>query len=407
MSLLDKLSQRDSWESFYKYKSSLTGGSQFCKELRSFIDSEGYIPVCKGIKTGADFPLPRKSVISKQDTQKKRVVYTYPKAENMVMKLLTYLLLRKYDGLFSAGLYSFRPNRTAKDAIRQLTRTPRINELYSYKADISNYFNSIPIEKLLPMLKEVLSDDDELYAFLVRLLSEPRVIDGSSVIIEEKGIMAGTPLSAFYADLYLMELDSCFAEKAIPYGRYSDDVILFADSEEKCREYADFLRSFIADRGLDINPKKESFNPPDEGWTFLGFSYKKGVIDIAPASTDKMKNKMRRKARALQRWKQRNELDGEKAALAFIRIFNSKLFECRENSDLTWNKWFFSVINTDESLRSIDNYAQDCVRFLVSGRRTKSRFNVRYEDIRRLGLRSLVHEYYAKIKKQATAEGIQ
>ncbi|WP_028516345.1 reverse transcriptase/maturase family protein [Ruminococcus flavefaciens] len=396
MSLLSKLSQRECWESFYKYKSSLIGGSQLVKELRSFIDSEKYIPVYQRIISGEAFPLPRKSVISKQDTQKKRVVYTYPDAENMVLKLLTYLILRKYDGLFSTGLYSFRPNKTAKDAVRQLTRTPHISEMYSYKADISNYFNSVPIERLLPMLKEVLSDDEELYAFLSRLLTEPRVIDGNKVIIEEKGIMAGTPLSAFYADLYLMELDRTFAEKNIPYGRYSDDVILFAETEEKCREYADFLRSFITERGLDINPKKESFCTPDEGWTFLGFSYKSGVIDIAPASVEKMKNKMRRKTRALQRWRQRNELSGEKAALAFIRIFNSKLFECSENSDLTWNKWFFSVINTDTSLRIIDNFAQDCVRFLVSGKRTKSRFNVRYEDIRSLGLRSLVHEYYLK-----------
>ena len=396
MSLLSKLSQRECWESFYKYKSSLIGGSQLIKELRSFIDSEKYIPVCQKIMNGEAFPLPRKSVISKQDTQKKRVVYTYPKAENMVLKLLTYLLLRKYDGLFSTGLYSFRPNKTAKDAVRQLTRTPHISEMYSYKADISNYFNSVPVERLLPMLKEVLSDDEELYAFLSSLLTEPRVIDGNKVIIEEKGIMAGTPLSAFYADLYLMELDRTFAEKNIPYGRYSDDVILFAETEEKCREYADFLRSFITKRGLDINPKKESFCTPDEGWTFLGFSYKSGVIDIAPASVEKMKNKMRRKTRALQRWRQRNELSGEKAALAFIRIFNSKLFECSENSDLTWNKWFFSVINTDTSLRIIDNFAQDCVRYLVSGKRTKSRFNVRYEDIRSLGLRNLVHEYYLK-----------
>ena len=396
MSLLSKLSQRECWESFYKYKSSLIGGSQLVKELRSFIDSEKYIPVYQRIISGEAFPLPRKSVISKLDTQKKRVVYTYPDAENMVLKLLTYLLLRKYDGLFSTGLYSFRPNKTAKDAVRQLSRTQHIREMYSYKADISNYFNSVPIERLLPMLKEVLSDDEELYAFLSRLLTEPRVIDGNKVIIEEKGIMAGTPLSAFYADLYLMELDRFLAERNIPYGRYSDDVILFAETEEKCREYADFLRSFITERELDINPKKESFCTPDEGWTFLGFSYKSGVIDIAPASVEKMKNKMRRKTRALQRWRQRNELSGEKAALAFIRIFNSKLFECSENSDLTWNKWFFSVINTDTSLRIIDNYAQDCVRYLVSGKRTKSRFNVRYEDIRSLGLRSLVHEYYLK-----------
>ena len=312
-----------------------------------------------------------------------------------MLKLLTYLLLRKYDGLFSGGLYSFRPNRTAKDAIRRLTSAPHIDEMYSYKADISNYFNSVPLVKLLPMLREVTADDAELYAFLSGLLSEPRVIDGNRTMTEEKGIMAGTPLSAFYANLYLKELDRYFEEQGIPYGRYSDDIILFADTVEECRRYAELLRGFIAERGLMLNPSKESFNAPQEGWTFLGFSYRDGTVDIAPASVKKLKGKMRRKARALQRWRKRNELNGERAALAFIRIFNRKLFECSEDSELTWSRWFFSVITTDVSLREIDRYAQDCVRFIISGTRTKSRYNVRYEDIRRLGLRSLVHEYYS------------
>ncbi|MBR6623796.1 MAG: hypothetical protein IKK91_07910 [Ruminococcus sp.] len=394
MSMLDMLSQRDSWERFYKYKSSLVGNTEFCKRLRRFIDSEGYISVCEKIEVGERFPLAEKSVISKLDSQKKRVVYTYPEAENIVLKLLTHLILRKYDYLFSDGLYSFRPNRTAKDAVRKITRTSDINMMYSYKADISNYFNSVPIDKFLPMLHKSLYDDERLYLFLSSLLTESHVIEDNEIISEEKGIMAGTPLSAFYANLYLKELDSYFAEKEILYERYSDDIILFADSMQKCEKYAEFLKSFIADNGLKINNAKESFSTPENGWTFLGFSYKDGIIDIAPVSVIKMKHKMRRKTRALQRWKKRNGLDGEKAALAFIRIFNKKLFEGSENNDLTWNKWFFSVINTDKSLRIIDNYAQDCIRFLITGKHTKSRFNVKYDDIKKLGLKSLVHEYY-------------
>jgi len=394
MSMLDMLSQRDSWERFYKYKSSLVGNTEFCKRLRRFIDSEGYISVCQKIEVGERFPLAEKSVISKLDSQKKRVVYTYPEAENIVLKLLTHLILRKYDYLFSDGLYSFRPNRTAKDAVRKITRTSDINMMYSYKADISNYFNSVPIDKFLPMLHKSLYDDERLYLFLSSLLTESHVIEDNEIISEEKGIMAGTPLSAFYANLYLKELDSYFAEKEVLYERYSDDIILFADSMQKCEVYAEFLKSFIADNGLKINNAKECFSTPENGWTFLGFSYKDGIIDIAPVSVIKMKHKMRRKTRALQRWKKRNGLDGEKAALAFIRIFNKKLFEGSENNDLTWNKWFFSVINTDKSLRIIDNYAQDCIRFLITGKHTKSRFNVKYDDIKKLELKSLVHEYY-------------
>ena len=108
----------------------------------------------------------------------------------------------------------------------------------------------------------------------------------------------------------------------------------------------------------------------------------------------KLKQKMRRKARALDRWRHREGLDGTKAAAAFIRIFNHKLLEANEDSDLTWSLRFFPVITTTESLHVIDLYAQELLRFLISGTHTKSRFNVRYDDLKELGYKSLVNEYY-------------
>ena len=118
-------------------------------------------------------------------------------------------------------------------------------------------------------------------------------------------------------------------------------------------------------------------------------------VDNRPAKIIKLEKKMKRKARALRRWSDRNGAGGEKAAKAFIRIFNRKLLESPADNELTWSYWFFPVINTDDSLRRIDRYAQDCLRYLISGRRTKARYNVRYEQLKKLGYRSLVHEYYA------------
>ena len=103
---------------------------------------------------------------------------------------------------------------------------------------------------------------------------------------------------------------------------------------------------------------------------------------------------MRRKTRALARWRDRTGHTGEQAAAAFVRIFNRKLLEMPTGSELSWSSWFFSVITTTESLHVIDLYAQDCLRFLISGTRTKARYNVRYEDLKALGYRSLVHGYY-------------
>ncbi len=404
-SLLRLLGEPASWEKFYGFKRDLVCPKAFLKELRRFIDGGGFVPSVRAIEAGERFPLPRKSVISKQSSKKKRVVYTYPYAENIVLKLLTHLLLRKYDGVFSENLYSFRPGRNAKDAVRKLCAISGGQRLWSYKVDISNYFNSVPVGRLLPELRETLADDPELYSFLAALLSEKEVLEKGNPVIEEKGIMAGTPVSAFYANLYLKDLDRFFYERRIPYARYSDDIILFAPSREEAAAYAAFVREFLAGKGLAVNPDKESFSLPEEGWTFLGFSYREGVVDIAAATVEKLKKKMRRKTRALARWRDRNELEGERAAKAFIRIFNRKLLENGADNELTWSLWFFSVINTDASLKIIDAYAQECIRFLVSGKRTKARFGVRYENMKELGYRSLVHEYYAyeKGKKEETA----
>ena len=395
MSLLDQLADETAWNLFYEHKLSLACPKQFTKELRTFIDEKRYLPVCAMIASGSEFPLPQKSVISKMGSDKKRTVYTYPQDAGTVIKLLTYLVLRKYDSIFEDGLYSFRHGRTAQDAVRSLLKRKDLKEMYGYKVDIHDYFNSIPVEQLLPLLEKTLADDSELYGFLASLLNEQRVEFRDRVITEKKGIMAGTPIASFYANLFLTGLDRHFREQGIPYARYSDDIILFDITREKIGEHAGYIREYLAARMLEVNPAKEEFYAPGEAFTFLGFSCTPDRVDIAPATVKKLKQKMHRKRDSLMRWSKRNQVAGTKAASAFIRIFNRKLLESPRDNELSWSNWFFPVINTSDSLHEIDLYAQDCLRYLISGRHTKARFNVRYEDLKELGYRSLVNEFYA------------
>ena len=401
MSLLEQLALPQVWQSFITYKTSLVCPQRERDEWQRFVDGGEYAPVAEGILSGAAFPLAEKAVIAKADTAKKRVVYKYPRRETAVLKLLTYLLLRKYDGVFADNLYSFRPGRTAQDAVRCLLKTPDLFDKYAYKVDVHDYFNSIDIARFLPLLECTLADDRPLFEFLASLLTEERVRERGRVVTERKGIMAGTPQSAFYANLFLSDLDHLFADRGVTYVRYSDDIIVFAESEEQTREYAREIRAHLAAKGLTVNPDKEAFFTPDTGFTFLGFFCRGGVVDIAPFSVQKIKRKMKRKTRALERWCDRGGIDRGKAVTAFIRVFNAKLLDAPTDNDLSWSNWFFSVINTADSLREIDAYAQNCLRRLATGTNTKARFNFTYEDMKQAGYRSLVHEYYARRPEQA------
>ena len=394
-SLLDLLSDRKTWEAFYKYKDSLISAGKDLKELSALIREKKYEAAAAVFTPGADFPLPKKAVISKLSSEKKRTVFIYPEPENTVLKLLTWLLLRKYNSLFPENLYSFRPGRTAKDAVRKLLRTRGLSSMYAYKADIHDYFNSIPVGLLLPKLQDAFSDDPRLLSFLSELLLEPRVLEKGKELRVQKGIMAGTPQSSFYANLFLSDLDRSFEARGILYARYSDDIIVFGKTEEEVRGYASEIRSFFSASGLTVNPDKEFHYLPHQAFTFLGFQISGKTVDIAPATVKKLKAKMRRKRDALARWQKRSASDPERAASAFIRVFNRKLLESPEGHELSWANWFFSVINTTESLHEIDLYAQDCIRYLLSGSHTKKRFRVSYEDLKALGYRSLVHAYYS------------
>ena len=398
-SLLYYLCLDEVWEAFYAYKTSLICQKSFAKELRNYIDSKAYLPVCDKIIKGEGLSIPKKSVISKMSTRKKRVVYTYPYEENMVLKILTWLVLREYDDRFSDGLFSFRPGKTAKLAVNRLFSAANVKNMHTYKLDVSNYFNSISVEKMIEKLENMV-EDRMLLDFFKNILTQPYVLENGHLKEEQKGIMAGTPIASFFANVYLDELDKYYAglENAgnhkILYSRYSDDIIILCEDREKLDKEAENIKQYLKDNALSINPDKEEYFTPEEGFVFLGFSYEKGVVDIAPATVTKLKGKMRRKMRALMRWGARNEVDPERSAKAFIRVFNRKLLESPDDNELSWAYWFFPVINTTKSLKEIDHYAQQCIRTLMTGKHTKARFNARYEEMKKLGYRSLVHEYY-------------
>ncbi len=394
MSLIDKLLRKDIWELFYNRKIEQGNISERdADDLRSFIDNEEYIAAVQIIKNNKEFSAPKKTLINKSKAGKKRTVYTFNREENYVLKLIAFLL-RDYDYLFAPNLYSFRKESGVKKAVDNILKIKDLNNRYVYKADIGDYFNSVDVNILLPELKDALSDDVELFCFFEKLLNNPYVEYEGTLVEENKGIMAGVPVSAFLANFYLKELDKIFYDKGIPYVRYSDDVLVFAEDENQLDVCVVTIKDYLYKRKLKINSDKEIVTLPHEKWTFLGFSYHEGKIDVSDVSFEKLKAKMRRKTRALARWSGRKKLPGEYAAKAFVKRFNAKLYENPVYHELTWVRWFFPVINTADTLKEIDRYTQDCIRYLATGKRTKGRFGFEYKDIKDLGYRSLVNEYF-------------
>lgn len=388
------LLSENEWNAFYEYK--VSGGHLSFKEeeeLKGFIENKKYLSVAAHLNNGGFFSLPKAIKVNKSSASKKRTVFVFGNEEMLAQKFIAYKLL-DYDYIFGDNLYSFRRDMGVKKAIKGFVFHKGIKEMYSFKLDISDYFNSVNAKKLLPELKSVLADNQRLYALIEAMLLEPlAVVDGNPVEVK-KGILAGSPLSGFMANLYLNKLDKYFENNGVLYARYSDDIIFFASSKEELDGYKKTVMRFLSENDLTVNDNKVFESKPNEEWTFLGFSFNSGVIDISDISKIKLKKKMRRKARALLRWKIRKNAEPERAVKAYINHFNKKLFNNNANNEITWARWYFPIINTADGLKELDEYSQQCIRYIATGKQNKGKYAFTYDEMKRLGYVTLVNSYY-------------
>lgn len=402
-SIMELAATRESWQAFLIYKKEKQHlSSQKEKALQDFIDREGYLPLCQACKENR-FPinLPQKRTINKEGSQKKRVVYSFPGDEGIFLKFIAFQLFR-FDDCFSANCYAFRRKIGVKDAISRLIKNRMVEKSWCLKVDISNYFNSVDVQLLLPKMAFLYEKEPEVYALLERLLTREWVIENGQPVKEQHGVMAGTPISPFLANLYLAEIDRFYEEQGVLYLRYSDDILLFADSREELKRRQEELYQQLKALKLQINPDKVVITEPGGKFDFLGFGYQRGRIDLSANTIRKTKRRIQRKSEALRRWQRRKGIGADKAAIGLIRAMNRKFYgygdpvneEEPEEETFTWSRWFFPLLTTDQGLKEIDSYMQEYIRYTVTGRHYKGNYRISYQQLQQWGYVSLVHEFY-------------
>ena len=144
-SLLDRLDSDSEWIDYLTRKEDANPNDPELDHYWEMFRDEDCRRVCSEIASGKHaFSIPRKSLIAKGHSNKKRTVYQYDKYETMALRLLAGLL-HEYDYLFADNLFSFRRGKHVGDAVRILRREIGKGRMWGCKMDIHDYFNSINI----------------------------------------------------------------------------------------------------------------------------------------------------------------------------------------------------------------------------------------------------------------------
>lgn len=380
---------------------------QEAAQLAAYIRSEDCTADIENLSAQVfDFPPPRQLKLRKSHSNRRRTLYVYPKRQNMLMKYIDWML-HVYDPIFSNNLYSFRLNRSTVDLFRRLVRSDGGRRFWVVKADVRNYGHSINPDLLISQLRRIVGDEDPaLMAFFEYLLTRREFLHGDKIVTGCMGGLPGVPISTFFNNVYLMQLDAAMGEKTVLCSRYADDIALFTRSRDEALNALEEMRAIMDELTLSLNEDKTQVLAPGECFELLGIQVCGADLDVASTTISKAKFKLGNYARKLVLKEQREGLGRDEAALKMVDKAHKYFYgdRCNEH-ELSWRNFFFRLITRPDSLREMDHYVQGLIRYVATGKRSNARYRFRYKDMEKLGYRPLVSDYYRYRSEIAKAAG--
>ena len=190
---------------------------------------------------------------------------TVPALEDKLVQLAVAKLLGAiYEADFLDCSYGYRPGRSARDAVRDLSLQLTIGKFgYLVEADIRGFFEHMDHDWLLRMLS--LRINDRAFLDLIRKWLKAGILDtDGSVLHPATGTPQGGIVSPVLANLYLHHALDLWVERVVKprcrgevlLCRYADDFVCAFRFEKDARRFYRVLSQRLEKFGLALAPEK-------------------------------------------------------------------------------------------------------------------------------------------------------
>ncbi|MED4226589.1 group II intron reverse transcriptase/maturase [Neobacillus cucumis] len=153
-----------------------------------------------------------------------------PTVEDRILQAATKRILEPiFEQKFLDCSFGFRPNRSAHMAIDKIRKDLMEGYTFVIDADIKTYFDSIPHNKLIDLIKEEVVDSSVL-ALIMQFLKSG-ILENGSFYESDTGSPQGGVISPLLANIYLHPLDEMMMERGHRITRYADDCVLRKQSK--------------------------------------------------------------------------------------------------------------------------------------------------------------------------------
>ncbi len=240
--------------------------------------------------------------------------------------------------------------------------------IYYAEFDINSFFNSIPISKLMEVLKKDFRINNEK---ILTLLEKQLVTwDNSKLGI---GIPQSSNASNVLANAYLHNLDlyiNNISNEDFKYFRYNDDIVVMANSEEVLKDIIYKSSVFLQNYHLNLNEKtkiKKLNNTKIIKDKMFSEDYGNGIFI---ESRDKIEKIKRNLPGILQRISERKEDKKDISDLTYYLKADSR------------NEIFYEIINLIPNLSSLAPYVARYLKRFIDDPQTFNMVWNQYENIK-------------------------
>lgn len=289
-----------------------------------------------------------------------RTVYVNEPIDRIVLSIANDLLFELCPEMVHKQCKSYQTGIGCGKIVLEVSNTivsANTSEILGWKADLSKYFDSVPIKYIDEAFDYV--EKKYGYSALIHVLRKYYHCDlyfneDNQLCSHYQSLKQGCAVASWLADVLLYKLDDELSSMSGYYVRYSDDMLYVGSDYQWAMER---LECRLREMEMQLNPSKVEYLSNSQWFKFLGFSIKGKDISLSSSRIKTFQKEI--EARTIKK----PNISLEKA----VHSVNRYLY--KGNGEFSWASSILPVCNVKRDIDELNKFVMDCLRAVETGKR--------------------------------------